>query len=711
MNLFTCSNVVYVLQHWLTKIIFYFLFLLSFSFKLNSLFGSFYKMEQDLRYKAAYNPVNEDPPTDADLRADSDLSSYMSRNIAIESDKEMERRNEVLEAINRIFVKWVRDVGKKKMNILEEDSQDDVGGLLFISGSHRLNVRDPNADIDTICVAPAYCTRDDFFDSLQKVLEDHPDVEELNPVSGAFVPLIELEFRGVAIDLLFARLAENVVTSNLDILDDNILANVDRPTEMSLNGPRVTDMISKLVPNYDNFLIVLRCVRKWAKARALYGNKFGYLGGVNYNIMVAFIGQLYPRSSPSALLARFFRVYSNWDWPTPIMLNRIRPEKPGENRVVWDPKMNPDDLMPLITPAYPAMNSSHNVNRHSLSVMKSEFERAHNIMQSINKNIHARPTTGESVNNEEIDENWGKLFEPSDFFVRYHHYLRCNIVGGTDAGAAAQWQAFVESRMRYLVTAMDSLPIQEPIHLFPVKSKNASSNNSICYFVGFNADKTRLRGDQGDIYLDKAISIFSRRLQKYTGPRGPNADTNPAEATNGNDSEITDVHFTYEYYKWRHLPKECFDSIGGQKVAKELRLKYFPKKEKKEDTEGVEKMEDERDVNTETGEGKEGIVKSETDSNEAEDDVDGKSSKKRKLDDVNIDNEGAAAAAAIEMAETNEVTVAIEKARRKAEADARPLPTFFAEDTPVFVAKKLEMQQNSKVQIEEVKWSLLQTTS
>ena len=279
--------------------------------------------------------------------------------------------------------------------------------------------------------------------------------------------------------------------------------------------------------------------------------------------------------------------------------------------------------------------------------------------------------------------------------------------------------AFVESRMRYLVTAMDSLPIQEPIHLFPVKSKNAASNNSICYFVGFNADKTRLRGDQSDIYLDKAISIFSRRLQKYTGPRGPNANADSTEAkvasSNGDgDSEITDVHFTYEYYKWRHLPKECFDSIGGQTKAKEMRLQYFPKKEKKEEDNGSdEKIEDESKTDIKASMDEEGVVKSDTDPTEVDEKIDGKVTKKRKLDDVDEGNEGAAAAIATELAETNEVTAAIEKARRKAEADARPLPTFFAEDTPVFINKKLQGQQNSKLQehIEEVKWSLLQTSS
>ena len=46
------------------------------------------------------------------------------------------------------------------------------------------------------------------------------------------------------------------------------------------------------VPNYDSFLPVVRCVRKWAKARGLYSNKMGYLGGVNFNIMVAFASQV-----------------------------------------------------------------------------------------------------------------------------------------------------------------------------------------------------------------------------------------------------------------------------------------------------------------------------------------------------------------------------------------------------------------------------------
>jgi poly(A) polymerase len=49
------------------------------------------------------------------------------------------------------------------------------------------------------------------------------EVTDLIAIEDAFVPIISFDYRGVSIDLLFARLAENTVPKDIDILDDRIL--------------------------------------------------------------------------------------------------------------------------------------------------------------------------------------------------------------------------------------------------------------------------------------------------------------------------------------------------------------------------------------------------------------------------------------------------------------------------------------------------------
>lgn len=49
----------------------------------------------------------------------------------------------------------------------------------------------------------------------------------------------------------------------------------------------------------------------------------GFLGGVNWAILVARICQLYPNALPATVLMKFFRVYHLWAWPNPILLDAI----------------------------------------------------------------------------------------------------------------------------------------------------------------------------------------------------------------------------------------------------------------------------------------------------------------------------------------------------------------------------------------------------
>ena len=51
---------------------------------------------------------------------------------------------------------------------------------------------------------------------------------------------------------------------------------------------------------------------------------------------------------------------------------------------IWDPRKYFRDrshLMPIITPAYPSMNSSYNVSASTLKIMTEEFKRGHDICE------------------------------------------------------------------------------------------------------------------------------------------------------------------------------------------------------------------------------------------------------------------------------------------------------------------------------------------
>lgn len=363
------------------------------------------------------------------------------------------------------------------------------------------------------------------------------------------MPILAFDFYGISIDLLFAKLAENSVPANVDIFNDDILRNLDNASEISLNGPRVTDMIRKLVPKYDTFVFVLRLVRKWAKVKGLYGNKFGYLGGVNFNLLLAFVCQLYPNASPSHLLVRFFRVYTSWKWPAPVMLNRIQPNPPGENRDIWSKEMaqynRHANLMPIITPAYPAANSSYNVSEHTLKVMEREFQAANDVVRSI------------VAKRENAD--WERLFTPSDFFISYNHYLLCHIVGsanGEDAEEAARgWVGFVESRLRWVPTYLSQGLQLSAVHLYPREMKSDKGTIVSAYYIGFNVAVKGKKGDEKVLRVDSCIDMFKeQQLAQF-------------RRTDGSVSNS----FIVEHFTWKNLPDNVFDPLGGRSVAKEIR--------------------------------------------------------------------------------------------------------------------------------------------
>ncbi|CAB1099929.1 unnamed protein product [Ectocarpus sp. CCAP 1310/34] len=489
-----------------------------------------------------YEPINTSAPSKTDLELDAKLEAFMRDNVPVMTSVDLRRREQVLGKIRAMFLQWVIDSALEAG--MSEEAAKAAGGKIYTSGSYRLRIHEPNSDIDAICVAPQFCTSELFFTTLKERLIAHPLVANVNAIQTAAVPIIELVFDEIDIDLGLACLPVPTVPPTLDIDDDQVLDGVDRPTEKCVNGPRVTNMIHRLVPNYDSFLPVVRCVRKWAKSRGLYSNKMGYLGGVNFNIMVAFACQMYPNAGPSTLLHRFFKLMAGWNWPNAIQL--VQPYDAELGLEVWNARANSWHCMPIITPAYPVMNSSANVSRFTLDVMTSEFSRGLEVVNGIMKEKGSLSA-------------FSKLFEPSDFFLRYNHYLAVDMMASSEEEHRA-WVGWVESRLRKLVEGLglSGLPFKR-VHLWPKKFEGCVGGgvggelpaHSVAYFIGLEIDPRRSK--KGAVLdVDKVTNRFRMESVGHATSRGFHRPGMDVMAT---------------AKSWKDLPGFVFESIGGSEAA------------------------------------------------------------------------------------------------------------------------------------------------
>jgi len=142
----------------------------------------------------------------------------------------------------------------------------------------------------------------------------------------------------------------------------------------------------------------------------------GYLGGVAWAILVARVCMDYPKAAPNQLLTKFFQYYRDYDWGyhNPICLNEIQNdpsivEFPVPEKLFYE--QNNKDLMPIITPAFPSMNSTYNVSPSTMHSMLTELEKAAMITKELTENPGNTKIT------------WKRLFKKFPFFKAYAHFI------------------------------------------------------------------------------------------------------------------------------------------------------------------------------------------------------------------------------------------------------------------------------------------------
>ncbi|AQK63941.1 Nuclear poly(A) polymerase 1 [Zea mays] len=465
------------------------------------------KAKNNNGYLGVTEPISLSGPTEKDLMQTAEVEKhgfvcvdqYLSDAGLYESQDEAVLREEVLGKLDQTVKAWIRKA--TRISGYGEQFVHEANAKIFTFGSYRLGVHGPGADIDTLCVGPRHATRNEFFFRwLHDMLAEMPEVSELHPVPDAHVPVLGFKINGVSIDLLYANLAHAVIPEDLDLSQDNILHNVDEQTVRSLNGCRVTDQILRLVPNILSFRTTLRFIRYWGKCRGVYSNVMGFLGGINWAILVGRICQLYPNASPSMLVSRFFRVYSKWKWPNPVMLCHI--EEGYLGLPVWDPRRNYRDRghqMPIITPAYPCMNSSYNVSVSTRYVMIQEFTRAFEICQAI----------------DEGKADWDALFEPYPFFESYKNYLEVNITARNEDDLR-NWKGWVESRLRTLVLKIERYSHEMILaHPYPKDFSDKSRPLHCFYFMGLWRKQTTQAQEAEQFDIRGIVNEFRNTICAY----------------------------------------------------------------------------------------------------------------------------------------------------------------------------------------------------
>ena len=358
-------------------------------------------------------------------------------------------RSPAVAHLQKILSQWVQD--------LTQSVWDRARPAVVPFGSCRLQVHRADSDLDVLALCPPSVSRDDFFASLVQRLERDETVEQVHAIPRAYTPVIKCVIAGIQVDMLFGtttaeRLLQYQGSPSLLqshrpplILDDNDLAHqIDAAGVRSLNGVRVSQLLLGIVPNLTVYRTVLRAVKEWAVTHGIYSNVLGFLGGINWAILVAFVCLHHPEADAALTLHLFFSTFCAWKWPMPVLLKELQDKPPAGVLAMpsWNPQVNPRDardIMPIITPIYPSMNSSYNVGLPQLRRIQDELLRGYNLLK---------------------ENPCFRLWEqPTDFFTRHQHYLQVSVVASNERDFL-EWYRLVESKLRLLFTSLETDKVQ-----------------------------------------------------------------------------------------------------------------------------------------------------------------------------------------------------------------------------------------------------------
>ncbi|UYV61570.1 K02A2.6-like, partial [Cordylochernes scorpioides] len=419
--------------------------------------------ERYIRYLERIVSLN--PPTPAEVTMSRDLENYLKNDGCYLTDEDNQKREMVLEQLRKISKEWIRKMGRQQLGL-------EANGRLSVFGSYGMGLKSSGSDIDAILIGPKFVTRDHFFSSFVEELQGHPWIKSINPIPNARVPILKTEWKfGVEVDILYAAINLNSVPENEDVECQERYRGIDEVSRLSLGGVRAMHAIKKAVSNWDEYVLALNAVKHWAKLRGLHSSNFGYLSGITLAIMVARATQLYPKANAFVLFKKFFTMFHfNEDYWYMHVCMLYLPEEDAQ----WDrttKQEDAEDAAIVLMPCYPWTNTAKKATDANVAILIKEIRNAKTIIDGF-----------------ENEADWEQLFCPIKFIDLYDLFLIVSLTE-VDADRLKVSKGFLESRINYLLRALETKSEFTTLHIFP-KSFEAKRNPSkLIWAIGVKIDE------------------------------------------------------------------------------------------------------------------------------------------------------------------------------------------------------------------------------
>lgn len=294
-------------------------------------------------------------------------------------------------------------------------------------GSHAMGAADEESDLDVLAVVPSWCEPELFYDQAAATLRAHDGVSEVELVDTATVPIVRCVVHGVSVDVQRAIEPSRVELRGPAHYTDADLDGVDPDSRRALLAALDARALVEHVERagaFHTYATLVANVKRWARARQLTGQAYGWMSGLAYAVLAATVAGRHASATDEEALAQWFERMSAWGGEQAIALGAA-----GASRWVRSGR----DVLPVLAPSSPARSVTRSMTPSTRTHWRDEVARARALLAKGDR-----------------DRVWEPLAEAPKHCVTVVAYAR-----DESSTSLARARGFVEGRLLRAVMALD----------------------------------------------------------------------------------------------------------------------------------------------------------------------------------------------------------------------------------------------------------------